>query len=175
MCPTERLGYNNIDELKSHPFFLGIDFVKLAAGELDDPGFDNSNLLTNMSEDDCSRNCSRSRLQKGTDSSSTVTSMSEGNGSPIIMSGMVRKRNKIFFFKKRNMYVLESGLVIIKKMNGRTEESIQLTKASEITELKESRVQIKTNKIKKILESEDAGVWVCVLNVLKMRDPQAYN
>jgi hypothetical protein len=50
--------------------------------------------------------------------------MSEGNGSPIIMSGLVRKRNKIFFFKKRNMYVLESGLVIIKKMNGRTEESI---------------------------------------------------
>jgi hypothetical protein len=59
ICPTERIGYNNINEIKSHPFFERIDWERLAAGEIDDPGFDNSNQMTTMSEDDCSRNFSR--------------------------------------------------------------------------------------------------------------------
>ena len=123
MNPTERLGYNDINELKSHSFFEGIDFGKLAMGQLDDPGFDNSNQITLMSEDDNSTNFRIDKLFKG-DGSTSNTTMSEGNGSPVIMSGTVRKRNKIFFFKKRSMFVLENGMIIIKRSNGQVEETL---------------------------------------------------
>lgn len=93
-----------------------------------------------MSEDDNSSNIRIDRLFKGDGSTSNT---SEGNGSPVIMSGCVRKRNKIFFFKKRNMFVLENGMIIIKKCNGQTEETLQLNTATEITELKGARLKIK--------------------------------
>ncbi len=67
------------------------------------------------------------------------------------------------------MYVLENGTVLIKKMSGRVVEVVQLTSNTEITELKDKRLKIKQPKYSKIFESDDSGVWVCVLNVLKNR------
>lgn len=67
------------------------------------------------------------------------------------------------------MYVLENGTVLIKKQSGRTVEVIKLTPTTEITELSDMRLKIKQSKYSKVFESEDSGVWVCVLNVLKLR------
>lgn len=68
-------------------------------------------------------------------------------GSPVIMSGKVKKRTKLFFYKKRSMYVLEDGRLIFKRENGKVEEEFPLDPSTEISLVKETKIVIKVGKV----------------------------
>ena len=70
------------------------------------------------------------------------------------------------------MYVTEKGYLYIAKREGKQhEDQILLHSEFEIKQLKPHRFEIKFKKFCKDIESEDAGVWVCILNELKKKNP----
>lgn len=95
-------------------------------------------------------------------------------GSPIIFKGPVKKRTKLIFFKKRFMYVLENGTVVIQRNSGRIEEQIQLEPSHIIKADKPNRFSIKDPKKGCIglYGSDDAEAWACILNTLKIHKRQ---
>jgi hypothetical protein len=67
------------------------------------------------------------------DNSFLILDKNDIYGAPVIMSGKVRKRSKIFFYKKRLMVVLEDGRLLFKKDDGKIEEEMKLEKNTEVT------------------------------------------
>lgn len=86
----------------------------------------------------------------------------------MLLIGPVKKRFKLFIHKSRTMIALENGEVLFQKKNGTIESKLKLDQSYKIEIAKHNKFTIKDKKggTKTIL-SDDAGVWVCILNTLK--------
>jgi hypothetical protein len=83
-----------------------------------------------------------------------------------VMEGKVKLKRSLFFFKKRQMILLEDGKVIFAK-HRKIKSMCRLDRFSEILVHNRSRFQLKTPQLSEVIDSPDAEVWVSILNSIK--------
>lgn len=138
--PENRIGMQGYDEVKQHPYFKGIDFEKLHARKLPVPSKEvfNVSLKTMGTESDESAfSMTETKMTLSRQPEFVVKHMfdaccrSKIDLDKIVMESLVKVRRKLFFYKRRQMVLLEDGSVFIVK-HGHISNEIKLAKNTEI-------------------------------------------
>lgn len=87
-------------------------------------------------------------------------------GAPILKSGNVKKRSKMFFYKKRVLLLTGDGRLIFIKGSGKNDEEIVLGRHLVVTLCKSTKFTIKSKSFHKTIDCEDAQAWVSMLNLI---------
>ena len=118
-------------EIKTHPFFEDLDFELVESRELEVPGID---LFLNKCQ-------GLIDSHEGTeDDNSNKLKPCEGGfmmiggicPSTILKQGKVKKRSKIFFTKRRILYLLNDLKLAFYKLNDRLDEEIYLDQSVQV-------------------------------------------
>ena len=182
--PEHRLGLKSYKDLKSHPYFKCIDFEMIRARKLPVPCQEvfgvKAKYLTTESEDTEAYSIIDARSAHNIPTEFLIKHKFDEccqgkiDVDQIVMEGWVRVRRKLFFYKRRQLFLMENGMVYIVK-DGHISNEIKLSKHTEITHICENgncKFLLSNSKTYEYIECENsdmASTWVNILlNIRKM-------
>ena len=181
---------NGYDEIKQHPYFNGLDFNTLAQMKYkvpDEDAFNKHGAFQTEDSDDETKHNSEKILELNKDSSSGNCNGPDNCGelsqydrhqydrccykkvdiNKQVYAGSIKVRRKLFLYKDRFMALLEDGSVFLSKDRHIRCQILMDCKTKITLQKGNRRFEIETKHVHEVIETEEAEIWVNILNSIK--------